>query len=91
MKTRNIRRTLMTAMFVAVMSLCNAQIFITGDEDLTESQSPRAKGDPDQEWLIVPVQGETIDQYAYTPVGGGVLLLAGMAGAYAFAKRRKEK
>lgn len=89
MKTRNIRRTLLTALLVSVMAVCNAQIFVLDDD---EELSPRsgATGDVNNEWLVVPDQGVTIDQYNYTPVGSGVLLLAGLAGAYAFAKRRKD-
>lgn len=37
----------------------------------------------------VPEQNVTHDQY--TPVGEGILLLAGLAGAYLIGKRRKEE
>ncbi len=90
MKTRNIRRTLMTAMFVAVMSLCNAQIFIKGGDEEELSTRSGDRGDANGEWIVVPTQGSTTDQYNFTPLGGGVLLLAGLAGAYAVAKRKKK-
>jgi LPXTG-motif cell wall-anchored protein len=38
---------------------------------------------------MVPSQDVNYDQF--TPVGGGVLLLAGLAGAYLVGKRRKEE
>lgn len=38
--------------------------------------------------VMVPEQNVSYDQYV--PVGGGVLLLAGLAGAYLLGKRRKE-
>ena len=67
----------------------NAQIFLQKDRG---DISPRAtaNGTTGKEWVIVPVQGLDIDQYAFTPTGSGALLLAGLAGAYGFAKRRKK-
>lgn len=53
--------------------------------------SPRAtKTGNGHEWIIVPVQGNDIDQYNFTPISSGVLQLAGFTGAYAIAKRRKK-
>ena len=37
---------------------------------------------------MVPEQNVTYDQYV--PVGEGILLLAGLAGAYLVGKRKKE-
>ena len=72
-----------------VVAPLTAQIFLQRDKG---EIAPRgAKGDANQEWIIVPVQGMDIDQYNFTPVGSGVVLLAGLAGAYAFAKRRKKE
>ena len=89
MKMKNIKTTLMTAALIFTMSVANAQVFL--DENYDENTSPRSgtKGDANGDWLVVPTQGSTSDQYDFAPVGSGVLFLAGMAGAYAFAKRRK--
>ena len=77
---------ILTTMFAAPLS---AQVFLQKQKS---DISPRAtKAGNGQEWIIVPVQGMDIDQYNFTPVGSGALLLAGMAGAYALAKRRKKK
>ena len=66
-----------------------AQVFLQKEKG---DISPRnTSGSSGQEWIIVPVQGMDIDQYAATPLGSGALLLAGMAGAYAFAKRKKRQ
>ena len=90
MKTRNIRRTVLTALFVASMAVCNAQIFIKGGDEEELSTRLGDSGDANGEWIVGPTQGSTTDQYDYAPVGGGVLLLAGLVGAYAVAKRRKK-
>lgn len=61
-----------------------AQVFIM-DED--EYQGNRAAGPgPD---AMIPMQNYHNDQYI--PVGEGVFVLAGLAGAYLLGKRRKEK
>ena len=39
--------------------------------------------------VMVPEQNVTYDQYV--PVGEGILLLAGLAGAYLVGKRKKEE
>lgn len=87
---KNIKRTLMTAALVAVMAVCNAQIFIKGGDE-EELSNRAATGDQNNEWIVVPDQGLTIDQYNYNPVGTGVWVLAGLAGAYALARSRKKK
>lgn len=62
-----------------------AQIFLD-DEDLNN----RGNGASTIEGLgvMVPEQNVTYDQYV--PVGEGILLLAGLAGAYLVGKRKKE-
>ncbi len=59
-----------------------AQIFLD-DEDLNNRAT-----NPDGFGVMVPEQNVTYDQYV--PVGEGILLLAGLAGAYLVGKRKKE-
>lgn len=78
-----------TVIITMVSAPLTAQVFLQKEKG---DISPRGtSGNGGQEWIIVPIQGMDIDQYAATPLGGGALLLAGMAGAYALAKRRKKK
>lgn len=72
---------LLTVFFMAVVPL-KAQVFIADDEfegmmRLAESEYV----------LVVPQQASDADQY--TPIGNGVLLLAGLGGAYLLRKRKK--
>ena len=70
-------------MFVAPAT---AQIFLD-DEDLNN----RA-GSSEVPGAIIPEQDVTYDQFQpYVPVGEGILLLAGLAGAYLVGKRKKEE
>lgn len=39
---------------------------------------------------MVPAQGWDVDQWKYTPLDGGWLLLSGIGVAYLLRKRRKE-
>ncbi len=59
-----------------------AQVFLD-DEDLNNRAT-----NPDGFGVMVPEQNVTYDQYV--PVGEGILLLAGLAGAYLVGKRKKE-
>ena len=75
---------LLTALLLMVGSM-NAQVFIADDEF---EGTMRLE---DEEFvLFVPVQGHDGDQF-YAPVGSGLLLLTGMAGAYLLKKRKKQK
>lgn len=74
---------LLTVLFMAVVPL-KAQVFIADDEfegmmRLAESEYV----------LVVPQQASDADQY--TPIGDGVLLLAGLGGAYLLRKRKKKE
>lgn len=74
---------LLTVLFMAVVPL-KAQVFIADDEfegmmRLAESEYV----------LVVPQQASDADQY--TPIGNGVLLLAGLGGAYLLRKRKKKE
>ena len=62
-----------------------AQIFLA-DEDLNNRS-----GSSEVPGAIIPEQDVTYDQFQpYVPVGEGILLLAGLAGAYLVGKRKKE-
>lgn len=74
---------------IAALMLATApamsQVFIM-DED--EYNNGRARTDANGFGVMVPEQDVTYDQYV--PVGEGIVVLAGLAGAYLFGKRRKE-
>ena len=61
-----------------------AQVFLD-DEAGNSNRAANADGFG----VMVPEQNVTYDQYV--PVGEGMLLLAGLAGAYLVGKRRKEE
>ena len=75
-----------TAVLTLATAPAMAQVFLD-DDDLNN------KRDGSTEVLgpgaYVPEQNVTHDQYV--PVGEGMLLLAGLAGAYLVGKRRKEE
>ena len=88
MKKSVFKKIAATAMMLfMVCGMANAQIVVMDDE---EEFSQRSSRDASNVTILIPDQGLTIDQNAYAPVGEGVLLLAGLAGAYALAKRRKK-
>ena len=62
-----------------------AQVFIM-DED--EYNNGRAGTDANGFGVMVPEQDVTYDQYL--PLGEGIVVLAGLAGAYLLGKRKKE-
>ena len=74
--------TIAIATMLAVPAM--AQVFLD-DEAMNANRDPQTGGPG----AFIPEQNVTHDQYA--PVGGGVLLLAGLAGAYLVGKRRKEE
>ena len=79
-----------TVIITMVSAPLTAQVFLQKEKgDIAPRNT--SGSNTGQEWIIVPIQGYDIDQYNFTPVGGGALLLAGFAGAYALAKRRKKK
>ena len=75
---------LLTVVFLSVGPL-KAQVFIADDEF-----EGMMRLEQDEFVLFVPVQGHDGDQF-YAPVGSGLLLLTGMAGAYLLTKRKKQK
>ena len=39
---------------------------------------------------LLPMRGQELDQFADAPVGGGLLILAGLGAAYAIRKRKND-
>ncbi len=79
---------LATVLVTLLVAPLTAQVFLQKQKS---DISPRAtKTGNGQEWIIVPVQGMDIDQYNFTPVGSGVVVLALLGGGYALLKRRKK-
>lgn len=78
---------LVAVLFMAVMPAMS-QVFVT-DEEMWESN--RVQNNADQVGVMVPMEDVYMDQWKFAPVGDGVLLLAGLAGAYLFSKRKKDE
>lgn len=75
----------MTALLLLAMSATTmAQVFVMDDSE----NSSRSAMTEEEINLIVPQHGVNYDQYL--PLDGGLLLLAGLGGAYLLGKRRKE-
>ena len=74
---------LLTVLFMTVGPM-KAQVFIADDE----FEGMMRKSDPDFV-LVSPIQGLSTDQF--TPIGNGLLLLAGLGGAYLLKKRNKKE
>ena len=82
------KKLIMTIAIATMLSVpAMAQVFMD-DEDLNQN---RGEMTVDEFGVMVPRTGVTYDQYKYAPVGEGILLLAGLAGAYLIGKRRKEE
>lgn len=77
--------TIVVAMFLTVGSAMS-QVFITDDDE-----NMRIEKDISEIGVMVPMQNVDFDQYKYTPVGEGLLLLLGMGACYLVGKRKKEK
>lgn len=65
-----------------------------GQMILTEEDvniNPRAGKSKPGFGVMVPVQNVDYDQWEYVPLGNGLLLLAGLGGAYLLKKKRSKK
>ena len=84
------KKTLITITAFAALLLggmtANAQVFLD-DEDMNQSLRADRTNDPDLP--TIPELNVTFDQYA--PLGGEVMLLGLLGGAYLLGKKRKEK
>ena len=63
-----------------------SQVILT-EEDVNHN---RQQQDVQEFGVMIAGQGLAMDQYKYTPLGSGVLLLAGLGAAYLVRKRNKE-
>ena len=77
------------ALLIGCFKPLSAQIIYTQED---AGINPRAQGSGDLN-VMVPMQNVNIDQWKeeFVPVGNGLLLLAGMGGAYLLSKRGKTK
>ena len=85
MKKMNKRIVVLLTALMLMAGTMNAQVFIADDEF-----EGTMRLEEDEFVLFAPVQGNDGDQ-SYAPVGSGLLLLTGMAGAYLLTKRKKQK
>ena len=87
MKKRIISATALVAMLFGLMAMpAKAQVFLD-DEDMSHSLRADATNDPDLP--VIPELNVTYDQYA--PLGGEVMLLGLLGGAYLLGKKRKDE
>ena len=91
MKKRVISATAIMVMLFGLISMpeAKAQVFI--DEDMENNQRSGTGG---SDMPNIPQLGITLDQYQdddYTPLGGEVLALGLLGGAYLLGKKRKEQ
>ena len=84
------KKTIIALTAIVALAICgttaNAQVFLD-DEDM--SQSLRADRTNDPDLPVIPELNVTFDQYA--PLGGEVMLLGLLGGAYLLGKKRKEE
>jgi hypothetical protein len=84
MKKMMKKTVVLLTVFVLAVGPLKAQVFIADDE----FEGMMRRSDPDFV-LVAPMQGMTTDQF--TPIGNGVLLLAGLGGAYLLRKCKKKE
>ena len=78
-----------TALVVMVMAVTQAMgqmVFL--DEDVNHQRKAR---DGEELGVMIPLQNQPYDQFEYSPLGEGLLMLLGMGGAYLLAKRKKQE
>lgn len=76
------------ALLIGCFKPLSAQIIYTQED---AGINPRAQVNSDAIGVMVPMQNSNMDQWKQAPVGNGLLLLAGMGGAYLLSKRKKNK
>ncbi len=77
--------TILLAMFMATVPAV-AQVFIMDDD---ESLNPR-NGESGITFNVM-VNSQDVNHDQYLPLGDGVLLLSGLAGAYLLSRRKRDK
>lgn len=80
------KKRIITIAILMLMAVAPAmsQVFI-----LDDNESGNKRNSQDGFGVMVPEQNVTYDQYV--PAGEGIMLLAGLAGAYLLGKRKKEQ
>ena len=76
---------------IAALMLATApamsQVFIMDEDEYNNGRSTMSE---EQFGVMVPSQGVDYDQWKFSPLGEGIVVLAGLAGAYLLGKRKKE-
>ena len=75
-----------TLMMVSIPSM--AQVFIMEEDELNNTRNTVTQ---EEFGVMVPGQDLEEDQWKHAPLGEGIVMLAGLAGAYLIGKRRKEE
>ena len=83
MKKMNKKFVVLLTILLMIVGSSTAQVFIADDE----FEGVLRNGESEYV-LFAPVQGH--DAHQFTPIGDGLLLLTGIAGAYLLSKRRKQ-
>ena len=78
--------TIAIATMLAVPAM--AQVFL---DDETNNNKRDGEITQEEFGVMVPSENVDYDQWKYMPLGDGLLVLAGLAGAYLIGKRRKEE
>ena len=76
---------LIFTLFLALAAPMRAQVFIMEEDENQRVENVFGNG----EWNNIIVHGSADDQTNWVPMGGGVLLLAALGGAYLLRKRGK--
>ena len=72
------------AILLMAAGTTNAQVFVLENDEEISRMTPVPSDEP-----FIPDMGETNDQ-GYAPVGGGALILTGLAGAYLLGKKKQK-
>lgn len=77
--------TLVFTLFMAASPAIGQVIYL--EEDITNLRKGR---EGNELGVMIPLQGQDYDQFEYTPLVGGLLMLLGMGGVYLVAKNKKK-
>ena len=76
------------------ITFCLSLTPVFGQMILTEEDvglNPRLGASAPKPGVMVPLQDVDYDQWEYLPLGNGLLIMAGLGGAYLLRKRRRQK
>ena len=76
---------LILTLLVALAAPMRAQVFIMEEDENDRFENVFGNG----QWNNIIVHGSPDDQTNWVPLGGGVMLLAALGGAYLLRKKRK--